>query len=165
MATNANNGALRSAAGELAPDSNRLSPASLVAAAMTLDVLVVSLLTWTVARAGGLSLWPAEEPLAVLCLAVPLITLFGAWVSLGFSFRHAHAFASHLGRTAAGSTALLLGALALYLGISGAAASDAVFIAALAVIGICALHANYLGVVRTLARAGVFSLPQVPARE
>lgn len=165
MAANANEGALRSHADVSAGNGNRLSLSSLVAAAMLLDLLIISLLVWAVARSGGVSLWPADEPLSVLCLALPLATLFGAWVSLGFSFRHARTFTTHLGRTAAGATALLLGVLALYLGLSGDAAGDAFFLCVIAVVGICALHANYVGVVRTFARAGVVSLPLAPSRE
>lgn len=165
MAANANEGALRSAADVMAVKGNRLSLSSLVAAAILLDLLIISLLVWAVARSGGVSLWPADEPLSLLCLTLPLATLFGAWVSLGFSFRHAHAFIAHLGRTAAGATAMLLGVLALYLGMSGEAAADAFFLSVIAVVGVCALHANYVGVVRTLARAGIVSLPLSPSRE
>ncbi len=136
-----------------------LSWTSMVAAAVVLDLLLVSLVVWTLARANGIELWPMQAPVSAFCFSLPIVIVVGAWSAQRFSFRHAFSFRSHLMRSAAGGLAAAVFALALYLGISGDAVSIPVFIVASGLVLVCALHANYLGVVRSLTRSGILVRP------
>lgn len=143
-----------------AHETDGLTSFSLIAAAIVLDLLVVSLLAWPLARAQGVSLWPVDAPISAYCLAAPALAVLGAWMALGFSLRFVSSFRSHLLRSAIGAAAILAIAFALLLGVSGAEVSIAGFVAIASVVALSALHANHLGIVRSLVRAGAFSLPE-----
>lgn len=137
------------------PPRGGLALSSLALAGFALDLVLVTPVVWALARADGISLWPANTAASALFLLLPTVIVVSAWAAHRFTIRHAPSFRSHLSRSAVGATLGAVSALALF-AVSGGALDEVVMMTPLAgVVMICVLHANYLGAVRSLIRAGV----------
>lgn len=136
-----------------------LGLSQLALAGIATDLIVCTPVLWALARGAAVELWPADSPIALFYLLLPLLVVAGAWAAQAFGFSHARSFILHLMRTGAGAVIVILFAAAGLLLATPAADEHLVQIGGCAVVLICALHANYLGVVRSLIRMGIVEPP------
>lgn len=147
------------------PATGHLTPGSLVLAGLVLDALLVTPVIWALARADGISLWPADQSESLLFLFLPTLLFTGAWGAQAFALRQTRSFLTHIARSVSGALIAALLAFALFLAFGGVPTGHMAFIAAAGIVLVGALHTNYLGTVRSLIRAGIVQRLPEPADE
>jgi Undecaprenyl-phosphate glucose phosphotransferase len=121
------------------------------------DAAAVFGITLGLCIAAGIDLWHLPLISALPFVLLPPATVTGVWLMGGYRFRYAGPVAAHLLRATIGS-AIGLGAVFLF-ALATHFPLPMVFANLCAVngLGVIALHANYLGVVRASTRRGLLS--------
>ncbi|MEZ5937032.1 MAG: exopolysaccharide biosynthesis polyprenyl glycosylphosphotransferase [Hyphomonadaceae bacterium] len=122
-----------------------------------LDVTALTLVVLGLSAAAGLDLLQAPLSVAWPFLIMPLAAVAGVWIAGARQYRYAGSIAGHLFRTSVGAAGALAAAALAGSSIGRPWAAEIPGVAAACLAAIIVLHANYLGVIRVLTRAGVFS--------
>ncbi len=142
-----------------------LTLSSLVLPAICVDLLLLTLAVWALARAHGVAVWPATSPSAAYFLVLPAVIVTGAWAAHLYGSRRDNAFLPHLARTGLGAALAALAATAIFAVAGGSMGQLPLLIPAAGIVMIAALHANYLGAARSFIRAGLLEpSPKNPER-
>jgi Undecaprenyl-phosphate glucose phosphotransferase len=148
----------QAAAAPAAPVRRRLFHRSAVRLlARTLDAIAVSLATIGLCFAAGVDVWNVSVATVLPYALLPIAAVAGVWAAGGYRFRCAGSMPEHLLRVALGAATALSVVFLLILVFAPTAAPLFARLGATNALALFALHANYLGVVRTATRQGYLS--------
>jgi hypothetical protein len=125
--------------------------------ARTADAIVISLVTVGLCMAAGIDIWIVSLAAALPYVLMPMVSVGGVWLAGGYRFRRGESIAGHLLRVALGASAVMGSAFLIAL-LAGLAHTELFgWLTTANALTLIALHANYLGIVRTATRRGNLS--------
>lgn len=149
-----------SAAGGTAKAAMRrwaVSSTLLSAVARWLDAVAILLVTIGLCFAAGVDLWNSSFGASLPFALMPVAGVMGVHLAGGYHFHPDQPIAAHLLRAGAGALAAMASIFALVVLSDDFQTALYMLVCAPNAMTIFALHANYVGVVRTAARNGVLS--------
>ena len=149
-----------SAAGETAAAALRrwaFPSAFLSIVARWLDAVAILVVTVGLCFAAGVDLWTSTFGASLPFALMPVVGVMGVQIAGGYHFHPDQPIAAHLLRAGAGALAAMASIFALVVLSDDFQTGLYMLVCAPNAMTIFALHANYVGVVRTAARNGVLS--------
>ncbi len=149
-----------SASGEAAAVALRrwaIPSAFLSIVARWLDAAAILLVTVGLCFAAGVDLWNSPFGASLPFALMPVVGVMGVHLAGGYHFHPNQPIAAHLLRAGAGALAAMASIFALVVISDDFQTGLFMLVCAPNAMTIFALHANYVGVVRTAARNGVLS--------
>jgi hypothetical protein len=149
-----------SAAGETAKAAMRrwAFPSTFLSiVARWLDALAIVLVTFGLCFAAGVDLWNVPFGVSLPFALMPIVGVMGVHLTGGYHFHPGQPIAAHLLRAGAGALAAMASIFALVVITGSLHTGLYMLVCAPNAMTIFALHANYVGVVRTAARNGFLS--------
>jgi polysaccharide biosynthesis protein PslA len=125
--------------------------------ARAVDAIAIALVTTGLCIAAGIDVWVTPLAAVLPYALMPVAAVGGVWLAGGYRFRYAGSIPGHLLRVALGGS-IVMGLV--FLSALGMGSDDINLFAQLCAanaLALFALHANYLGVVRTATRKGYLS--------
>ncbi len=122
-----------------------------------IDAVAILLVTVGLCFAAGVDLWNSSFGASLPFALMPVVGVMGVQLAGGYHFHPQQPIAAHLLRAGAGSLAAMASIFALVVISDDFQTGLFMLVCAPNAMTIFALHANYVGVVRTAARNGVLS--------